>query len=971
MARCRDGGIEFEDEREQYRLYNFQDPARVARLRDALLGKIPGFERIIELSGPSGAGQCYLIHAAAHAATEAGSPTRAVRLDTLDYEPDRTTPAEYVGRLLERHPRAADQGLREVAEGALSALGSATLSGSVAAGLAILLSPHLSSPALLKLFQTHWREGPKRDPEVALHRLLEGICADHALVLILPEGTTLPLHDSLLEALGPIPGLTLAFPRLRPGAAAAYRGRAPLPLDVPLIARDEMSKRLTAVLGEHRLPKTFADELWQATGGLPGQVAITICDLKQANVLYRDLDEQWVLPPEGMEHPQLVESLKEGLYRPLRQLVDRLWKENQGADATRLKRFLGVCALCGEYVPIEHVAAYLDCSPEERERLFDLVDDELGEALGEPLFTDLGRRHEGFPNLELRAFRDRLMPAVLLAMGVLEAPAREAAQFGNFLEKHLPTSTRAIARLRLQLLEHGGERGHREFLESELAWWVGLEEAEALERSLSTKLEEGRLDREVLLRLVEMNKTRWPPQCCLALLQAYATSSVPETRLGEWHSQRGWVFSVLGDHDAARADREHALAIFESKLGKQHPQLCFPLIHLGTSLINLDEHTSAHTLLTRALAINEETDEPDLRVTAFISRHLGRILFSQNKVAAARPHIEKALAIFEQLLDPNHREVAITLEILGQLQFNLGELNEARSTLEQALAIHKRSSGANQINTATTLSILSVVLNALGDPSKARRILEQVLAMLKAVRGTESSSVADASTNLGKLLRALGEPEKARPILEQAVTIEGGIYGPGHPETVRPLIVLGGVLRDLGNPEQALTLTEQGLSILEAAPDATPLNTGTTLRGVGAALRDLGETKRARSTLERALTIHEESLRPGHPAIGHTLRTLGTTLHALGETTQARTTLERALEILEGYHGPHHYKVAITLSELAPVVSDLGEPETARGQLERALKILRDTFGEGHPRTREVMEKLGLSATTPSRGSGP
>jgi hypothetical protein len=81
-------GIDYADDQERYLLFNLQDPAARERLRAALCGEDEKFQRVIEVSGPSGIGKGYLLQSAAVAAGQSGHAWTYGVLDLDEKNPE-------------------------------------------------------------------------------------------------------------------------------------------------------------------------------------------------------------------------------------------------------------------------------------------------------------------------------------------------------------------------------------------------------------------------------------------------------------------------------------------------------------------------------------------------------------------------------------------------------------------------------------------------------------------------------------------------------------------------------------------------------------------------------------------------------------------------------------------------------------------------------------------------------------------
>jgi tetratricopeptide (TPR) repeat protein len=282
---------------------------------------------------------------------------------------------------------------------------------------------------------------------------------------------------------------------------------------------------------------------------------------------------------------------------------------------------------------------------------------------------------------------------------------------------------------------------------------------------------------------------------------------------------------------AASARRHQVMAKTEGSL----------LHRTATYLLEKPEFQAAKEQFQRAVAIRETALGPDHPEVANSLDGLGLTLRELWDLHDARAYFERALAIRETALGPDHPEVAITLDGLGLTVRDLGDFNQARAYFERALAIRQTALGPDHPEVAITLDGLGLVARDLGNRRAARRIFKRSLKITKATYGLEHQRSATVLNNLGLVLLDLKDLYGAKEQFELALAIRGRAYPPRHPRVGTVLHNLGLVLCELGDLRRARDLLERALFIHGAAYGWSHPRSAAISDNLGRARSGLGE----------------------------------------------------------------------------------------------------------------------------------
>jgi tetratricopeptide (TPR) repeat protein len=158
--------------------------------------------------------------------------------------------------------------------------------------------------------------------------------------------------------------------------------------------------------------------------------------------------------------------------------------------------------------------------------------------------------------------------------------------------------------------------------------------------------------------------------------------------IGHNHVNLARILLDQGDIASARIHSVSALAIFEARYGRLHPDVATSLTLLGH--IDDDDLSSTQLRFEEAKYIFETKLGPDHPATATSLLNLAEVLERQGELAAARQYIERALAIHKKTTGPDSRLVAYSLFRLANVLQGQNEVTTTRLALQAALAINEK-----------------------------------------------------------------------------------------------------------------------------------------------------------------------------------------------------------------------------------------------------------------------------------------
>lgn len=240
--------------------------------------------------------------------------------------------------------------------------------------------------------------------------------------------------------------------------------------------------------------------------------------------------------------------------------LDRLIASSDEDHQKTLRAFLVHAALCGENVPVRTILDYLGIEAEQVDDWTDLIDETVGEDSPGRLFGSRFQ-HPGFVGEIVYGFREPAWRERLRLAAPDDSRRRVAQQFAAWLFQNRPTTTRAAARLLVELCYLGGIDGDRQALERELAWWAGDADLDALRALLIAE----RRPLNEIWTAVNAVQTHWPPQRVLALLDAAQQLGVDKQAQSALYTIRAGLFIRLQRFEEALDSAGRALAAADAE----------------------------------------------------------------------------------------------------------------------------------------------------------------------------------------------------------------------------------------------------------------------------------------------------------------------------------------------------------------------------------------------------------------------
>jgi serine/threonine-protein kinase len=271
-----------------------------------------------------------------------------------------------------------------------------------------------------------------------------------------------------------------------------------------------------------------------------------------------------------------------------------------------------------------------------------------------------------------------------------------------------------------------------------------------------------------------------------------------------------------GAYENAKTLYERALAIRETALGPEHPQVATILNNLAAAHRATGANAEAKALYEHGLAILENALGPEHPMVATILSNLGNVYASMGSFEEAKALHGRALVIQEKALGPEHSDLASSLNNLASVHHDIGENEEAKTLYERALVIQEKALGPEHPRVATSLNNLANVQHDIGADETAKTLHERALAIREQALGPEHPDVASSLENLAEVHHATGAHEEAKSLYERALAIREQALGSEHPSVTNALIGLGNVALAQHRAGDGVLLVERAVRLREA-----------------------------------------------------------------------------------------------------------------------------------------------------------
>ena len=328
----------------------------------------------------------------------------------------------------------------------------------------------------------------------------------------------------------------------------------------------------------------------------------------------------------------------------------------------------------------------------------------------------------------------------------------------------------------------------------------------------------------------------------------------------------GMIYMDLGQWQTAIAHAERCLALRQSTLDRDAPEVLSAMILAGRLYRRLGRLDEAEAVLSEVLdsALATLGEEHDLTTKAmnnlaFVLRQLGR-----HRGAFEMNH--RVLEIRLRTLGPDHEDTLTSMNNEGFYANSLGRLDLAADRYAHVYKVRRRLLGRQHPNTLISMHNLATIWSRLGRLDEAEALSTEHRGLARRVHGDRHDAMSDGAMLLGGIYRRQGRLDEAERLLTEALDIQRELAGEDHHKTATRLRELAGLYQEQGRLEDAQAAFEKALAICRRTVGDDHPKTFVVMASLGHFHAQRGDHAEAEQFLLDAHQGLSRRLGPDHPS---------------------------------------------------------------------------------------------------------
>jgi hypothetical protein len=248
-------------------------------------------------------------------------------------------------------------------------------------------------------------------------------------------------------------------------------------------------------------------------------------------------------------------------------------------------------------------------------------------------------------------------------------------------------------------------------------------------------------------------------------------------------ARAGYYLKAQGKYDLAEPLYKRDLAISETALGPDHPDVGTSLNNLAALYVAQGKYDLAERLYLRSLRLRETALGPDHPSVGTSLNNLAGLYRAQGKYDLAEPLYLRSLRLRETALGPDHPDVGTSVGNLAGLLIATGRLDDALPLRKRELEIMERALPDGHPHIGTACGNLAGLYRAQGKYDLAEPLYKRSLAIHETALGPDHPNTAITLWNMADLFARTDRLDEAAGLAQRAVAILERALGAGHPDT--------------------------------------------------------------------------------------------------------------------------------------------------------------------------------------------
>jgi serine/threonine protein kinase len=404
------------------------------------------------------------------------------------------------------------------------------------------------------------------------------------------------------------------------------------------------------------------------------------------------------------------------------------------------------------------------------------------------------------------------------------------------------------------------------------------------------------------------------------------------------------------------------------------PAVAARLHFLISDLLNtLADHDAARAEAQRALELYNEVDGPEALTTLAARVHIARVEHYVGNDERTESLIREVLSDLDRLNVTEPDLLWDAYEILGNALYENVNPAAAEEPYRQAHQVLVDAYGEDDPRAVRGLRPLGRVLHDAKRYKEALELYEKVREASVAIYGPDHPRVASLDRPIGVMLLKLGRLEEADAALTHSLETQERLLGRDHPDLASELYQLARIRIAREQWDEALEMAERSLNLYRSRYGDRHQSVPRSLSQVAHILTQLGRHEEAEPYYREGDRIYRQTRGVGSTAVAISTANIGGNLLRQGRLEEAIPYLEDAIELCKLAFPPTARLPLKARLRLAHIHTELGDLEQAKSYYREILAV---GFPDGETPPSEVQEAREaldalLTRETENEGASP